>query len=109
MQMLAKHPLVELLQNIKSKQQLLDVCKNHVNDWSKPQTSALLPKPKVIDFKAMGLNLDIDFVGFQHSFYQEAFREITLADSTKKMLALRVCAFVDLKYDENNKVNIPLM
>lgn len=63
----------------------------------------------MIDFKAKGLNLDIDFVSFQHSFYQEAFREVTLFDSVKRILSLRLVAFVDLKHEDNNKVNIPLM
>lgn len=69
MAMLAKHPLVELLKSVKTVQELMAITKNHVNDWSQPATCALLPKAKVIDFKSMGLNLDIDFVSFQHSFY----------------------------------------
>ena len=69
----------------------------------------MLPKAKVIDFKSMGLNLDVDYVSFQHSFYQEAFREITLENSVKQMLALRLCAFIDMKDADNNKLNIPLM
>jgi hypothetical protein len=87
----------------------MECLKHHRNSWENAYTCALVPKAKEIDFKSLGLNLDIDFVSFQHSFYQEAFREITLAESIKRMLALRVCAFIDLKNDENNKLNIPLM
>lgn len=69
----------------------------------------MIPKARVIDFKSMGLTLDVDYVSFQHSFYQEAFREITLENSIKQMLALRLCAFIDMKHEDNNKLNIPLM
>jgi len=54
---------------VKSKAQLFDLIAKHTNDWSQARTTALLPKAKVVDFQALGLPLDIDFVGFQHSFY----------------------------------------
>lgn len=68
----------------------------------------LIPKVHDIDFSSIGLDkLAIDLVEFNHSFYQEAFRDIQLSPATKRLLSLRLVAFIDLHNED--KVNIPLM
>jgi hypothetical protein len=49
----------------------------------------------------------VDVVEFNHDFYNEKFRDITLPPNTKRLFSLRLCAFVDLGY-EVTKANIPL-
>ena len=69
----------------------------------------LLPKALPVNFSELGIQSlqGIDLVEFNHGFYQEHFRDMGLSNITKGILALRLCAFVDLG-TESQKANIPL-
>ena len=63
---------------------------------------------KPIEFAAtvgQGALAQIDLVEFEHSFYQEAYKDVDKRPCSMELLALRLCAFVDLK--DQNKMNIP--
>ena len=65
-----------------------------------------MPPKKVIDFKStVSANYDIDLVEFKQEFYFEAFSNPEMRPSDLEPLALRLCAFIDLK--DENKMNIP--
>ena len=62
-----------------------------------------MPKLKVIDYRTISQTIDVNLVEFQQSFYKSAFKDPTNRPSDLAPLALRLCAFVDLKNE--NKVN----
>lgn len=71
------------------------------------QQHALIPKAFEVDLQQIQSLKGVDLVEFNHDFYIEKFRDITLTPNEKRLFGLRLCAFVDLGY-ETNKANIPL-
>ena len=66
-----------------------------------------MPKSFEVNLKHVSSLKGVDVVEFNHDFYNEKFRDITLSPNTKRVFSLRLCAFVDLGYDVT-KANIPL-
>jgi hypothetical protein len=66
-----------------------------------------MPKSFEVNLNHISSLKGVDVVEFNHDFYIEKFRDITLPSNTKRLYGLRLCAFVDLGY-EVNKANIPL-
>jgi hypothetical protein len=93
---LKSHPLVQMLQGVKTKDQVLSL----------DRTETLLPKPQPVDLSSFGGNqADVDLIEFQQSLYTEAFGSKQTPVSTLKSMQLRLCAFIDLK--STKKANIP--
>lgn len=59
----------------------------------------LMPKPFEANFQHVTSLEGVEVVEFNHDFYIEKFRDITLIANTKRLYGLRLCAFVDLGND----------
>ena len=71
------------------------------------QKHPLLPKCFEANLQHINQLKGVDLIEFNHDFYIEKFRDITLTENEKRLYSIRLCAFVDLGY-EVNKANIPL-
>ena len=66
----------------------------------------LMPERKPIDYSLLSTRASIDLVEFKQSFYTRAFRDPSKRPSDLEPLALRLCAFIDLK-NEDKMSKIP--
>mmetsp|Transcript_21430 Transcript_21430/g.20601 ORF Transcript_21430/g.20601 Transcript_21430/m.20601 type:complete len:89 (-) Transcript_21430:122-388(-) len=61
--------------------------------------------PRLLSQSSQVMKSSMDVVEFDHSFYQDIFRDRSLTMEDTNLLRLRLCAFVDLKEETGNYID----